>query len=242
MKKFSIIFFVLFLCVSYSKAQENTLSASSQSSNNKEMKYLFKGMKLSLSGFLAPSLEVSQIQKELAASCGLNAALLFNQSFFIGLYGTSLMTNHYRFDLSNITGLEKPKIEFYHLGLYTGYIFASHQVFHAGIAARLGYGQISVKDDQKHYWEMNQTSETWGIDNVLVFSPQIELELNLTKFMKINVFGGYRMLSGVDKQYISPSSVPLNYYKTEDYNSFFGGMSLTFGFFGKKASNIPNVK
>ena len=231
----SILFFMSIICLS---AQTNSTTGSEQAKPNdtKETKYFFTGKKISLSGFLAPSIEFSSIQKEAGISTGLNLAMLVNQSFFIGIYGTSLNTSHYRLDLSAVTGLDKPEIEFYHVGLYTGYLIASHKMLHLGIAAKVGYGQIYLKNDQKNNWEWNSDFVNTGIDNVLVFTPQLELELNLTKFMKLNIFGGYRMLSGVDKKYVYYNNQTQNYYKTSDYNSPYGGLSLCFGFFGTKGN------
>ncbi len=237
MKKLSLIFLIVVVGFYQLSAQDNTASPANQPkpSDTKETKYLLTGKKIDISGFIGIPFEFSQVQKEMAVSCGLNIAALFNQSFFLGLYGTSLSTNHYRLDLATITGMTKPQIEFYHAGLYTGYIFAHHQVFHFGIAAKLGYGQIYLSDG--NHYRANMNTNNTGIDNVLVLSPQIELELNMTKFMKVNAFIGYRMLSGVDKKYEYFSGLSESYYKTSDYNSLMGGISLHFGFFGSKTNS-----
>jgi len=192
--------------------------------------YLFgKNGKTSVSGFGAPFVEFSSIQGEFAVSVGGGGAVIFNQAFYIGGYGEGLTTGHYRYDLRDVVQLEQPKISFGHGGFWLGYINDSYKAIHFGASAKLGWGSISLFDAYYNYDVPNYYAK----DAVFVAIPQVEVEMNLTPWFKINAGVGYRAVAGIDKSYIDAQGNPQQYYQSSDFNSFEGTISFLFGGFGK---------
>jgi hypothetical protein len=72
-----------------------------------------------------------------------------------------------------------------------------------------------------------------GIDGVFVFIPQVEMEMNINRWFKINIGAGYQLVRGVDKTYINASKEVVKYYNSSDYNSPQLSISFLFGGFGR---------
>ena len=72
-----------------------------------------------------------------------------------------------------------------------------------------------------------------GLDQVFVLTPQLELEMNIASWFKINIGAGYRFVSGIDKKYTNSSGETANYFKSSDFNTPQASLSFLFGSFGK---------
>ena len=72
-----------------------------------------------------------------------------------------------------------------------------------------------------------------GVDGVFVFTPQLEVEMNIARWFKINIGAGYQMVTGVDKTYTNINNQEVNYYNSSDYNSPQASISFLFGGFGR---------
>jgi len=214
---------ILFLSVLF-------LSGSLLAQDDYSPQYLFSGQgKTSISGFGGPFVEFSGIQKEFAVSVGGGGAVIFNQTFYIGGYGEGLTTSHYRYDLSDVVNIAQPKISFGHGGFWLGYIHDSFKAIHFGFSSKLGWGSISLYDAYYNY----EPRDYWAKDAVFVAIPQVEVEMNLTPWFKINVGVGYRAVAGIDKTYSDSEGNLHNYFDASDYNSAQGTISFLFGGFGR---------
>ena len=70
----------------------------------------------------------------------------------------------------------------------------------------------------------------------MVITPQIELEFNITSWMRVNIGAGYRVVTGIDKAYqFKGSPNTIKYYDAKDFNSPVGEVSILIGGFSKKA-------
>jgi len=196
-----------------------------------EPKYLFEKSKLSVSAFGAPYAEFSMLNDQFAFTGGGGAALIFNNSFFIGGYGAGLVTHHYRSGLDSVVLIKNPRISFRHGGLWLGYAFKANSLVHAAISAKVGWGNISLYDSGTDPdYEGNKAQ-----DRVMVITPQVEIELNITSWLKLNVGAGYRIVAGIDKAYrFKDSQTEIKYYNSKDFNSPVGTISLLIGGFTKK--------
>jgi len=220
MKKVSSIVFICLLFLSSSLVAQDDYSP----------QYLFSGKgKPSVSGFGGPFVEFSGIQDEFAVSVGGGGAVLFNQTFYIGGYGEGLSTSHYRDDLSEVTGLASPKIAFGHGGFWLGYMHNSFKAIHFSTSAKIGWGAISLYDSYYNY----EPNDYYGRDAVFVAIPQVEAEMNLTPWFKINMALGYRVVGGIDKTYVGTDGNLHQYYNASDFNSVEGTVSFLFGGFSK---------
>jgi hypothetical protein len=231
MKKITIIISVLILTGSYHQV------------SGQEMQYLFKGKdgKMKVSGFGAPIVEFSSVMDEFAVSVGGGGAVILNQTLYIGGYGEGLSTDH-RMTLERYSpGQNKneiyynQRINFGHGGFWLGYIHKSFNVVHFGGSAKIGWGEVSLYSNDTYEYDYN---ETFAGDNCFVFIPQLEAEINITKWFKINMGVGYRLVSGLTRTYLylpegASKPVEKQYYDSKDFNSFQGSVSLLFGWFAQ---------
>ena len=202
----------------------------------KPTKYLFgNNGKLSISGFGAPIIEFSSKSDNFAVSNGGAGAVLINQTFYFGGYGMGLSTQH------EIDGLKikQPNGEiisyptmrniFAHGGFWLGYIHHRKEAVHWGVSSKIGWGTIGLVDA-----DFNEESHTKvGLDMVFVFTPQFEMEMNITQWFKVNIGAGYRFVSGVNKTYTNSNGEVVNFYKSSDFNSPQASIGFLFGCFGK---------
>lgn len=192
---------------------------------------------IKVSGFGAPILEFSAVQNEFAVFNGGGGAVLINQ-FFIGGYGMGLSTNHYRKinvyqeTTGNYYNYSDDRINFGHGGFWLGGIFHPADAIHLAASTKLGWGGISLYE-QNQSWELRRYEI---IDNVFVIQPQVEMEMNITRWFKLNVGVGYRLVSGIDKTYpvydnnfVRIGEEP--YFGKSDFNGFSGTVSFLFGGF-----------
>ncbi|MFO7722315.1 MAG: hypothetical protein R6V49_03735 [Bacteroidales bacterium] len=195
-----------------------------------EPRFLFSEGNLFLSGFGGPLAEFTLIGNDFALCNGGGGAFLVNQTFFFGGYGMGLSTSHYRDDMKDITGIDHPKLYFNHSGLWLGYIHNHFKPIHPALSVKLGGGEISLTDI---YFHTTPFDERKGVDKVFVVTPQIEVEMNFTPWMKMNVGAGYRFVSGVDRLYQVTGHDPEMYYNAGDFSTPFLNLGFYFGWFNQ---------
>jgi len=228
MKKYTLITLGLFLALFI-----NTTSA-------QEMQTLFGGGedKASVSGFGGIFNEFSGFDGDFAFSMGGGAALLIDQRFFIGGYGLGLTTRHLRsYNVYNYDGtpdimLDDVYTRFGHGGFWLGYIHNPKKAINFGGNLKLGWGSYSFTNKRYPYEE--DSWETYALDNVFVITPQVDMNMNLLKWMRLSVGVGYRVVTGVDKTYYTMENntlVEKPYMEKNALNSVTGNVTLAFGWF-----------
>jgi len=105
-------------------------------------------------------------------------AFELNNDFLIGWSG-------YKSDLTE----DAKSIQIKGNDLFLGYTFRSHQLLHPILYLQVGSGQLEVED--------------LGSDNVFVAQPSIGAEVNIARFFRLGIDGGYRFTSGNDLPGIS---------------------------------------
>ncbi len=153
-----------------------------------------------VSGFGTVSLDFGSVNGDFALFMGGEGAVLFNKSFYVGLYGRGLTTmptyNYSRYSPSlgqNISYQQRAM--FGHGGLLIGAILNPSQPFHLGFSTKIGMGGIGLFDDFSHGSAPSQSSEYLALSPLFVFTPQVDLEINLTEWFKFRVSGGYQFVS-----------------------------------------------
>lgn len=204
--------------------------------DDKPTQYLFANNgKTTINGFGAPIIEFSSVRGNMAVITGGGGAVLFNQTFYIGAYGMGLATQH------NVEGLKIKQLNgeiinyptmrtsFGQGGFWLGYIHHRKEALHWGISTKIGWGTIGMVDA-----DFDEESHTKvGLDQVFVITPQIEIEMNMNRWFKVNIGAGYRYVSGVDKTYLNSNGEEIAFYKSSDFNSPQLSISFLFGGFGR---------
>ncbi len=204
----------------------------------KEMQYLFSGDKdISITGFGGPFVGFSSIGDEIEVSAGGGGAVLFNQQFFIGGFGEGTATTH-EIDLTMYDPVLHKNQTYSDLnlrlgygGFWLGYIHNPHKPVHFGISSKIGFGAITL--NQGHF--RSDHEQDFEYDNVFVLVPQIEMEMNLLKWMKMNVGVGYRLVTGINKEFRIEQAdgqlVYQKYFEADDFNKPTGHIGFLFGWF-----------
>lgn len=207
-----------------------------------EYRTLFKqNGKTSVSGFGGLIMEFSSVDNQFAYSMGGQGAALFNQSFFIGLYGQGLV-NLPKYTFSEIpisTSYEDKSIMFFHGGFYTGFVFTPNNPFHFGVSSKFGWGGITLFDDIYGHSSYPPGGyypyPEYAVDMVFVITPQVEAEMNITNWFKVNLGFGYRFVTGVDATYEAYdgnggiNDVP--FFDSDAFNNMTFVLGLNFGWF-----------
>ncbi len=157
--------------------------------------------------FVSPYLEMGPLNQPWEASIGAGAGLVLGNGF-IGFYGAAgadyeQLLQEDEFD----------RIDLAHGGLWVGYNPVQNWVFHPYTTLRIGPGVVNID------------TNSWDdyIDNVLVVSPELGVEMNLTKFLRIAGTAGYRWVDGVS----SPGLT------NDDFTGWTGALTLRLGYFGR---------
>lgn len=159
-----------------------------------------------IGAFGGPLVEIGNIVGETTGMVGGGGALILNNAF-IGGYGLGTNAPDYSVDSTNYN------IRFRHGGFWLGYTYKSHKLLHLYSSARIGWGKVRLRQDD----------DTVFSDRVFVLTPELGVELNLTRFFRLGITGGYRWVSGVNR--ISGAG-------GEDFSSPIGALTFRFGGFG----------
>ena len=173
-----------------------------------------------VSGFGAPIMEFGQIDDQFSFMFGGQGGILVN-SFFIGIYGQGLV-NEVR--PNKLPGYEPNnpnqdyRIGFGHGGLYIGNSFFSRKAIHLVTSLKTGWGAVALQQGDTPDFDRDDWS-----DQVMVITPEIGVEMNFTRFMRISLTAGYRFVDGVE----------LNGYQDSDFQNFTGQLAIQFGGFSR---------
>jgi hypothetical protein len=145
-------------------------------------------------GYGGPMMQFTSIDGEFGFMMGGGGAALFNRKFILGGYGLGL-TNPLNRQIT-IAGSTDPipaLVNMGHGGFILGYILNSEDVIHFGVSTLAGWGSV-------YYTSPLSNSPIYlnGRDRLRFFNfnPSLDVELNLTKFMRIQAGVGYRILAG----------------------------------------------
>ncbi len=160
-------------------------------------------------GFGGPITEIG-LGNKLNTSVGGGGGLIIN-SFFIGGYGLGSVDFEQLIETDDVDVLDIG-----HGGFWLGGTFRPYKILHGYASARIGWGAVNV--------ELNDTGQTWrDLDKIFVMTPEIGVELNLTKWFRVAGTIGYRYVSGTNEA---------RGYTDEDFSEAIAGITLRFGWFG----------
>lgn len=220
MKANTLLIAILFSGITaWSQTPENANTTNSTEDKKKEyeIKTLFGGGKTSHGGFGAIMVNYTEIGDKEALLVGGRGGWIMNHGFSIGLGGYGLTNNVYYDDvISN----ERVQLEMGYGGLYMEATVASKWPIHLSFPILIGAGGAT-------YVNAPDSSDRWSSDPVadseafFVVEPGVNLELNITKFFRMDFGLNYRWTQG------------MNLLRTKDaeLEGFSGGVTLKFGKF-----------
>lgn len=160
--------------------------------------------------FVSPIVEFSMLDNEIRSSNGGGLGLIVD-NFFIGGYGLAAV------DIDAfINDSDEVNVDIAHGGLWLGYVWPSNKLVHLYGSVKGGWGLV------------NTTFDEFGFDfadRVFVVTPDIGVEVNLFRWMRLVGSVGYRSVSGLNDT---------NTVTANDVNGFTGGLTLRIGGFGRQ--------
>lgn len=216
----------------------------SQEEENEEMRFLLgnKSGKVHVSGFGSYILGFSGVGGEFAVYNGGGGAVLLNQTLYFGAYGTGLSTRTAVESLTivdennNVQEYSNLYNNFGHGGFWIGYLHKSYKPVHFGASTKLGWGSLALTNDiynSNPNWDEYDYYQVVS-DRVFVITPQLEVEMNLLRWFKINASAGYQIVTGVDKSYTNTDGQQVQFFDAADYSSPMFNLTFAFGGFGGK--------
>lgn len=169
--------------------------------------------------FGAPIYEFT-VKDGIQGGVGGGGGLVF-RNFFLGAYGVASLNGLE--DILEIDDLNK--LDLSHGGLWLGYTPFSYSVIHPYSSVRAGWGVLDLDFDDPDL-------EFDDLDQVYVITPELGIEINITKWFRVAGTAGYRHIAGVNDN--TPTTV------TDSLNGFIGGVTLRFGWFGNNRRNNWN--
>jgi hypothetical protein len=168
----------------------------------------------SFGAFGGPILEFSSINGQLVADVGGGGALILDE-FFIGGYGMGTDYPEVIFETEidgELTEIDAD-IDFGQGGLWFGYVRDIERKMHLYSSLKVGWGRADLEHDIADL----------PSDRLFVLTPEIGIELNMTKFFRVGLTGGYRIVNGVSR---------LPGLDNQDFSSPTVGITFRFGGFG----------
>lgn len=163
--------------------------------------------------FGAPIVETG-FRNDLATAAGGGGGLVIN-NVFIGAYGMGSLNFKQLFETGDVENLDMG-----HGGLWVGFTLSPHSVIHLYGSGRIGWGavNISLRDNFLRYDEL---------DKIFVATPEIGLEMNITRWLRVAGTIGYRYVDGVSED---------RGYSNDDFNGTIGALTVRLGWFGNRRS------
>lgn len=174
-------------------------------------KVLFQKDDVDISGFGTMLVEFASIEGNASICNGGGGAAIFDRKIFVGGYMLNLAH-----ELNKPWKGEMLEIEFSYGGLFAGYLFQPHKMVHFGISSRVGWGSVRISPENNYISFLEPS-----VDEVVVWTPQADVELNIAYWLKLNGAIGYRSVGR-----LSPA-----FFSEKDFNSMAVSLGLVFGWF-----------
>ena len=143
--------------------------------------------KIESGGFGGPVWKVARVNGETAFLSGGRGGWIINHAFVIGGGGYSTMMD---VNTGVIDDEEKLYFRMEYSGLELEYIQSSNRVMHWTVQALIGGGHLEIR---KHDPDRSLTR-----DNFFVAVANVNAEINVVKWMRVDVGAGHRLTFGVD--------------------------------------------
>lgn len=172
-------------------AQEQTLMGQEEISNG---------------GFGAPVIKFTSINSKFGILVGGRGGWIIDHSIILGGAGYGLVNN---VEGTLVSGGNKMLLNFGYGGFDIGYIISWDKMVHTSVNILIGGGVVG------HRIDYNVLNWNWSISDLGVINtnqffiaePEIDVELNIVKFLRIDVGASYRFISGINRNGLTNSDL-----------------------------------
>jgi hypothetical protein len=182
-------------------------------------------------GFFAPTVKLSPVNDDMAMFVGARAGWILAHTVSIGFAGYAMVSDVQVQDV--VDSLKH--LQMAYGGMEMGLTLFPDKLIHIHLSTLFAMGALhqgaeypvwgqydcdrscedDEDDDYDEYWRKHT-------DAILVLEPTVELELNVSRWMRIGAGVGYRKVWGADK---------VEKVENADLRDFTGSLSLKFGWF-----------
>jgi hypothetical protein len=193
----------------------NGLLNAQHSGKDKQKHYLF-GAPLHYSGFGGPVLAFSNLEGKFSVAPGATGGLIVNDKFFFSAFGQYVVTSHPRPDMitSGPVVYKEVKVNMWQYGAWFGYIHNPGEVIHWGISSMVARGQLFLMAKDPATLETREIYD----DRVYFVTPKFFVEMNLAKWLKVNIGAGYRLTGKMNGEYSNQYDQRIPTFYISDYN------------------------
>lgn len=154
-------------------------------------------------GYGGPTLQLTSVNEQLGVLVGGGGGVVIDHTIAIGGAGYGLVNNV----SEDNAPVSRPYLNLGYGGVYLQYIHRSDDLIHVTGGVLIGGGGVGFRrgfeDDPDEIWDDHDTLN----DAFFVVEPDIEAELNITKYFRIAVGGGYRFVSGIGLSGLANSDI-----------------------------------
>ncbi len=219
MKRIAILIFLLLLQFTMFAQKENIIDSLYASLDHRK-----------LNGFISLVSDITINEHIQFASTGIGAAFLFGNKFFIGGYGLGLVSTIQKSDILTDNTMLDYHLNYAHGGLWLGIIDSPCKRFHSSFSIKMGWGALFMYNiNSPITYNLNR-------DEFIVITPQIETDIFITNWLRINFGLGVRFISGFSAQYKDSNGNFNNIYNSSEFEGFIASFSLNFGSFCNQSS------
>jgi hypothetical protein len=213
-------------------------SAIAVSAQNKDKRYHNFGSERNwkIQVYAGPYAAVSSVEGILAVDLGATGGFIYKKKFIAGLYGQKMVTDHIRSNLSisDYPASTEGEIKMMHVGGLAGYIFKPEALVHWGVSSSAGVGKLDLLVLDPATMDIEKTYS----DRIFIVIPRLFAEMNITKWFKINVTGGYRFPGKVNSYYTNQSGEEIPVFNNADYTKPEFSVSLLVGPYGFRTATL----
>jgi hypothetical protein len=157
-----------------------------------------------IGGFGGPIMQGTSINKQFGVLVGAAGGVIINHTIAIGGGGYGLA--------NNVTEAGAPSVRPYlnvgYGGVFIEYIHNSDALIHFTGGILIGGGGVGYRSD----YDGDNVDEVWDNTDTLndaffVAEPSVSAELNVAKWCRVTLGGGYRFVSGVELPGLSNSDI-----------------------------------
>lgn len=153
-------------------------------------------------GYGAVVSKITPIRGEMAYMVGGYGGWLINHTLMLGVGGYGLLTNVRATAQAEqaYSPYDEPLyVEFGYGGLMIEYTLAPHKLVHVNAQVLIGAGGVNYREDWHDNWLDDNHGRRYGRTEALfVAEPAVNVELNLTEWMRLSAGASYRFVNGVE--------------------------------------------
>ncbi|HJT74177.1 MAG TPA: hypothetical protein VJ720_09165 [Chitinophaga sp.] len=155
-----------------------------------------------IGGYGMATTKFTSIDDNLGVIVGAHGGVFLNKRWMLGAAGYSLV-NNISLPVVN-TGAYKEYLNFWYTGLVVEYTHNSDKLVHWNVGTLLGGGGVGRRNKWHDDFDDNDISDGSGF---FIAEPFANLELNITKFLRLDVGASYRHIQGSSTVGISDSKL-----------------------------------